>query len=105
MPFTGRRRRTDLRSWRISWRGSPPPKPPSGSRSPAGGAVGVAPSLEATERVGFACERGGADVVELGVPFSDPIADGPEIQRASQRALRGGARPCDVIALVSRLRR
>lgn len=48
------------------------------------------PSLDATGRILAAVERGGADVVELGVPFSDPLADGPVIQRASERALRAG---------------
>lgn len=48
------------------------------------------PSLEATGELLAAVERGGADVIELGVPFSDPLADGPVIQRASERALRGG---------------
>ena len=62
------------------------------------------PSLDATDRLVHACARGGADVVELGVPFSDPIADGPEIQQASQRALRAGTRTKDVLSLVSRLR-
>jgi len=62
------------------------------------------PSLAATETLALACERGGADVLELGIPFSDPIADGPEIQRAGQRALKAGTRPRDVIDLVSRLR-
>ncbi len=46
----------------------------------------------------------GADVIELGVPFSDPVADGPTIQRASERALRGGATLAGVIELVRRVR-
>ena len=49
------------------------------------------PSLEATGDLLAAVERGGADIIELGVPFSDPLADGPVIQRASERALRAGA--------------
>ncbi len=49
------------------------------------------PSLEATGEILVAAERGGADVIELGVPFSDPLADGPVIQRASARALKAGA--------------
>ena len=48
------------------------------------------PTLEDTGRILAALERGGADVIELGVPFSDPLADGPVIQRASERALRSG---------------
>lgn len=49
------------------------------------------PTLESTGELLAAADRGGADVIELGVPFSDPLADGPVIQRASERALRGGA--------------
>jgi tryptophan synthase alpha chain len=49
------------------------------------------PSLESTGELLAALERAGADVIELGVPFSDPLADGPVIQRASERALRAGA--------------
>ncbi len=49
------------------------------------------PSLEDTGRLLAAIERGGADLIELGVPFSDPLADGPVIQRASERALKGQA--------------
>src|SRR5579872_3143037 len=47
------------------------------------------PSLAATEKIVLAAVEAGADVIELGVPFSDPVADGPTIQRASERALRG----------------
>jgi len=49
------------------------------------------PSLDATGALLKAVDRGGADVIELGVPFSDPLADGPVIQRASERALKSGA--------------
>ncbi len=49
------------------------------------------PDLKATARLLLALERGGADIIELGVPFSDPIADGPTIQAASARALEAGA--------------
>ncbi len=48
------------------------------------------PSLDATGELLLALERAGVDVIELGVPFSDPLADGPVIQRASERALRSG---------------
>jgi tryptophan synthase alpha chain len=48
------------------------------------------PSLEATGELLQAVDRGGADVIELGVPFSDPLADGPVIQRASERSLKVG---------------
>ena len=49
------------------------------------------PTLEATGELLAAVDRAGADVIELGVPFSDPLADGPVIQRASERALKAGA--------------
>jgi tryptophan synthase alpha chain len=49
------------------------------------------PSLDATGHLLAAIDRAGADVIELGVPFSDPLADGPVIQRASERALKAGA--------------
>src|SRR5271154_1658291 len=58
------------------------------------------PSLDATEKIVLAAAEAGADVIELGVPFSDPVADGPTIQRASDRALRGGPTLVGVIALV-----
>lgn len=63
------------------------------------------PSLEATERIVPALAEAGADVIELGVPFSDPIADGPVIQRASERALRSGTTLRNVVELVARLRK
>jgi len=62
------------------------------------------PSLEATEKIVLAAAEAGADVIELGVPFSDPVADGPTIQRASDRALRGGTTLAGVLQLVERLR-
>jgi tryptophan synthase alpha chain len=62
------------------------------------------PSLEASEEIVVAAAQAGADVIELGVPFSDPVADGPTIQRASERALRQGTTLADVIELVDRLR-
>ena len=49
------------------------------------------PDLERSAEVVRAVDRGGADVIELGVPFSDPLADGPVIQRATERALAAGA--------------
>jgi len=48
------------------------------------------PSLTKTRELWAALDRAGADVIEIGVPFSDPLADGPTIQRASQRALEAG---------------
>jgi tryptophan synthase alpha chain len=62
------------------------------------------PSLEASVEIVVAAAEAGADIIELGVPFSDPLADGPTIQRASERALRGGATLAGVIDLVRRVR-
>lgn len=62
------------------------------------------PSLEATEKIVLAAAEAGADVIELGVPFSDPVADGPTIQRASERALRCGTTLAGVIEAVKRVR-
>jgi tryptophan synthase alpha chain len=62
------------------------------------------PNLRTTEDLALACEAGGADILELGIPFSDPIADGSEIRQASERALRSGTRPHDVLDLAARLR-
>src|SRR5881392_30703 len=62
------------------------------------------PSLEATVEAALAFDGAGVDVLELGVPFSDPLADGPVIQRASDRALRGGTRLVDVLEAVRRIR-
>lgn len=63
------------------------------------------PSLDATSELLVAMAEGGADVIEVGVPFSDPTADGPVIQRASERALRGGATVRGVLDAVERARR
>lgn len=62
------------------------------------------PSLDATLKFVLALAEVGADVIELGVPFSDPLADGPTIQRASERALKSGTTLAGVIALVRRIR-
>jgi tryptophan synthase alpha chain len=62
------------------------------------------PSLEATRAIALAAIDAGADVIELGVPFSDPLADGPVIQRAMERALAHGTSLGDVIALASQIR-
>ena len=62
------------------------------------------PSLEATLKFVLALAEVGADVIELGVPFSDPLADGPTIQRASERALKSHTALAQVIALVRRIR-
>lgn len=63
------------------------------------------PSLEATEQIILELERSGADIIELGVPFSDPVADGPVIQRASERALALHVSVRDCLDLVSRVRK
>src|SRR5690606_10240499 len=59
------------------------------------------PDLETTGSIMRAIDGAGADVIELGVPFSDPLADGPEIQAASERALLGGATLGRTLALVA----
>ena len=63
------------------------------------------PTLDATLEFVLALDQAGADVIELGVPFSDPLADGPTIQRASERALKAGASLAGVLDLVRRLRK
>jgi tryptophan synthase alpha chain len=62
------------------------------------------PSLEATRAIAIEAIDAGADVIELGVPFSDPLADGPVIQRAMERALALGTRLKDVLALAGEIR-
>jgi tryptophan synthase alpha chain len=62
------------------------------------------PSLDATQRFILALAEAGADVIELGVPFSDPLADGPTIQRASERALKSGTTLSGILDLVKRVR-
>jgi tryptophan synthase alpha chain len=62
------------------------------------------PDLATTHNIALSAIDAGADVLELGVPFSDPLADGPVIQRASERALRNGTRLHDVLALAASLR-
>jgi tryptophan synthase alpha chain len=62
------------------------------------------PSLDDTHKFVLALADAGADVVELGVPFSDPLADGPTIQRASERALRSSTTLAGVLELVRRIR-
>lgn len=63
------------------------------------------PDLLTTEKLVLEMERRGADIIELGIPFSDPLADGPVIQRASQRSLEAGTRTPQVFELVFRLRK
>ncbi len=63
------------------------------------------PSLAATHDIALATLDNGADVIELGVPFSDPLADGPVIQRASERAVARGTRLTDVLTLAADIRK
>jgi tryptophan synthase alpha chain len=63
------------------------------------------PTLEATHKFVLALADAGADVIELGIPFSDPLADGPTIQRASERALKGHTTLAQVIDLVREIRK
>jgi tryptophan synthase alpha chain len=67
--------------------------------------MGGDPDLATSLDLALACARGGADLIELGMPFSDPIADGPVIQRASERALKSGATAAGVLELAAQLRR
>ena len=62
------------------------------------------PSLAATRGIALAAIDAGADVIELGVPFSDPLADGPVIQRASERAVARGVTLADVLVLAGEIR-
>ena len=62
------------------------------------------PDLATTREIALAAIDNGADVIELGVPFSDPLADGPVIQRASERAVARGVRLTDVLELARELR-
>lgn len=62
------------------------------------------PSMEATLKFVLSLAEARADVIELGVPFSDPLADGPTIQRASERALKSGTTLAGVLELVRRIR-
>ncbi len=63
------------------------------------------PDLKTTREIVLAAVRAGADVIELGVPFSDPVADGPVIQRASERALQKGTSLKDVLQLAAEIRK
>jgi tryptophan synthase alpha chain len=62
------------------------------------------PDVTSSGAILLALDRAGADVLEVGVPFSDPLADGPVIQRASERALAAGMNLAGVLALIGRLR-
>jgi len=62
------------------------------------------PDLDTTYNMVMELEKAGADIVELGIPFSDPIADGPTIQRAAQRALSCGTNLSNILDMVTKLR-
>jgi tryptophan synthase alpha chain len=66
--------------------------------------MGGDPDVPTATAMALACVEGGADLVELGVPFSDPIADGPTIQGAAERALAAGTRLADVLAIARAVR-
>ncbi len=63
------------------------------------------PSLEVTERLVYALEEAGADLIELGIPFSDPTAEGPVIQAANVRALSGGVTTDRIFSMVEKIRK
>lgn len=63
------------------------------------------PTLSETAQIVLEIEKAGADLIELGIPFSDPVADGPTIQKASERALKQGVTLRGVLDLVTMLRR
>ena len=63
------------------------------------------PSLEATEKIVYAMEEAGADLIELGIPFSDPTAEGPVIQEANIRALSGGVTTDKIFDMVVKIRK
>ncbi len=62
------------------------------------------PDLATAKAAALACADGGADLIEIGMPFSDPIADGPTIQRAAERALAGGTNIASALALAAHVR-
>ena len=63
------------------------------------------PSLEVTEQLVYAMEEAGANLIELGIPFSDPTAEGPVIQAANIRALSGGVTTDKIFAMVEKIRK
>ena len=67
--------------------------------------MGGDPDLKGSARMALACVEGGADLLEIGVPFSDPIADGPTIQLAAGRALAHHTSPRDCLAVVRAVRK
>ena len=63
------------------------------------------PSLEITEQLVYAMEEAGAELIELGIPFSDPTAEGPVIQEANVRALSGGVTTDKIFDMVVKIRK
>lgn len=63
------------------------------------------PSIEKTEELIYAKERGGASIIEIGIPYSDPVADGPVIQNAGDIALKGGTNLEKIFKVVERVRK
>jgi len=66
--------------------------------------MGGDPDLATSRAMALACVEGGADLLEIGIPFSDPIADGPTIQQAAERALAAGTTTSDVLAVAAAVR-
>jgi len=66
--------------------------------------MGGDPDVESSKAMAVACAEAGADLLELGIPFSDPIADGPTIQHAAERALAAGTSTADVLAVAAAVR-
>ena len=62
------------------------------------------PTLEATEKLILKMEEAGADLIEVGIPFSDPIAEGPVIQKSSQLALKNGVNAEKIVEMLKRIR-
>lgn len=62
------------------------------------------PDIETTYDIVLAIEEVGADIIELGIPYSDPLADGPTIQASSQRALNKGVKIPDIMRIVEKIR-
>lgn len=63
------------------------------------------PALDSTVRIGQALQEGGADIIEIGIPYSDPIADGPTIQESNKTALENGIRLSTILEQVKELRK